>query len=240
MTNIEIKGFIETSFCDWDGYLSSVIFLPGCNFRCPFCQNGELVVEPQSLATIDFEVIQDRLSHKRDWIDGVVITGGEPTIHAGIADLMRAIKELGFKVKLDTNGTRPGVIEDLLSQNLLDYIAMDIKAPLDDRYHVAAGVRVDLDSIRRSVELIREFGNYEFRTTLVPGIIDEEAIDSIAQSIQGSRRYVLQRFVPENSLDKSYRQAVPYSDVFVDRLLQIASRYVSDVSYRGKIGVGLS
>jgi len=185
MTNIKIKGFIETSFCDWDGYLSSVIFLPGCNFRCPFCQNGELVVEPQSLATIDFELIQDRLSHKRDWIDGVVITGGEPTIHAGIADLMRAIKELGFKVKLDTNGTRPGVIEDLLSQNLLDYIAMDIKAPFDDRYHVAAGVRVDLDSIRRSVELIREFGNYEFRTTLVPGIIDEEAVDSIGQSIQG-------------------------------------------------------
>ncbi len=240
MENIEIKGFIETSFCDWDGYLTSVVFLPGCNFRCPFCQNGDLVTHPGDLPTIDFDVLKHSLLKRRDWIDGVVITGGEPTIHGDLAELLRAFKQLGFRVKLDTNGTRPDRLEDLISQGLIDYVAMDIKAPLDERYDLAAGTKVDLSRLRRSIEIVRQLPSYEFRTTLVPGIIDEQAISTIATCLRGAKRYVLQRFVPENSLDNSYRQAIPYSDNFVTRLLEIASNYIGDVSYRGKIGVGLS
>ncbi len=241
MKNIEIKGFIETSFCDWDGYLSSVLFLPGCNLRCPFCQNGDLILAPEKLPTIEFESVERSLISRRNWIDGVVITGGEPTIHAGISGFIRAIKDLGFKVKLDTNGTRPEVLEELISDDLLDYIAMDIKAPLDESYHSAAGREVDLKKLHTSIGIIRGFGsNYEFRTTLVPGIIDELAIERIARAIKGAKRYVLQRFVPENSLDNSYRQAIPFNEIFVTRLLDIAGRHISEVAYRGKIGVGLS
>jgi pyruvate formate lyase activating enzyme len=115
MKTFEIKGFVETSLCDWDGYLSSVIFLPGCNFRCPFCQNGDLILRPGVLPTVGFAPVAGFLKRNLSWIDGVVITGGEPTLKEDLGELAREIKRLGFKVKLDTNGTRPAVVETLLA-----------------------------------------------------------------------------------------------------------------------------
>lgn len=239
--NIEIKGFIDTSLCDWDGYLSSVIFLPACNLRCPYCQNGALIIDPHKIPTIGLDKIIRSLENRRNWIDGVVITGGEPTIHRDLAELAREIKLLGFKVKIDTNGTRPDVIEEIVGNGLVDYIAMDIKAPLDQRYSIAAGKEVDLSLISKSIQIIMNSPlPYEFRTTLVPGIVDGDAIESISSSIRRARKYVLQRFVPDNSLDTSYRERLPFSDDFVHQLLDIARRHVEDVSYRGKSSVGLS
>lgn len=236
--NIEIKGFIDTSLCDWDGYLSSVIFLPDCNLRCPYCQNGVLIIDPHKIPTIGFDKIIRSLENRRNWIDGVVITGGEPTIHRDLAELAREIKLLGFKVKIDTNGTRPDVIEEIVGNGLVDYIAMDIKAPLDQRYSIAAGKEVDLSLISKSIQIIMNSPlPYEFRTTLVPGIVDGDAIESISSSIRRARKYVLQRFVPDNSLDTSYRELLPFSDNFVYQLLDIARRHVEDVSYRGKSSV---
>ena len=241
MSKLEIKGFIETSLCDWDGLISSVIFLPKCNFRCPFCQNGDLILRPESLDSIRLEDIAAYLTAHRDWIDGVVITGGEPTIWAQLEDLAGELKRLGLRVKLDTNGTRPGEIERLIGKELVDFIAMDIKAPLDERYAKASGVKVDLDAIRRSIGLVGAFGDaYEFRTTLVPGLVGEEEVELIARSIQGAARYVLQRFVPENSLDNALRLAVPYGDGLVSRLVETAGKYVRFCFYRGKVGVSLS
>jgi pyruvate formate lyase activating enzyme len=241
MNRPEIKGFVETSFCDWDGKLSSVIFLPGCNLRCPFCQNGPLVDGYAGLPTVGFDRVRDYLTARKDWIDGVVITGGEPTIHRGLPGLIRDFKSLGFGVKLDTNGTNPDMVASLAKEGLIDYIAMDIKTALDERYDRAAGVSADLDAVRRSVALIMS-GTvpYEFRTTLVPGIVGEAEVLSIARSISGARRYVLQRFVPDNSLDNGLRQALPYQDAFIAQLVEIASNYVDDCSYRGKIGAELS
>jgi pyruvate formate lyase activating enzyme len=241
MKKPQIKGFVETSFCDWDGKISSVIFLPGCNLRCPFCQNGDLILRYGDLPTIDFETVAHSLKQHRDWIDGVVITGGEPTLRAGLPDLAGEIKSLGFGIKLDTNGTRPDVIADLTGRGLVDYIAMDLKAPLDERYDRAAGVSVDLELIRRSIAIIISLGDsYEFRTTLVPELIGEDEIRGIAEEIDGARRYILQRFVPQNSLDNSMRRAIPYDDSFVSRLVNLASEHVQTCFYRGKIGVGLS
>jgi pyruvate formate lyase activating enzyme len=221
MSNHDIKGFIETSLCDWDGYVASVIFLPGCNFRCPFCQNGDLILRPGELPTIEMSSVAKYLS--------------------GLGDLAREIKQLGFKVKLDTNGTKPAVIERLLEDRLIDYIAMDVKAPLDDRYRAASGVKVNLADIRRSIGIVSDLGEAsEFRTTLAPGLVGADEIAAIAQVIRGAEKYVLQRFVPENSLDNSMRRAVPYDDSFVADLLEIAGGHVKSCFYRGKLGVGLS
>jgi pyruvate formate lyase activating enzyme len=240
MSDLQIKGFIETSLCDWDGCISSVIFLPGCNFRCPFCQNRDLVLAPEQLPSVPFESIVACLENRRSWIDGVVLTGGEPTIWPGLKDLARALKQLGFGVKLDTNGSRPSAISDLLDGGLVDYVAMDIKAPLDQTYRQAAGTEVDLGSIKRSIEIISAWGSYEFRTTLVPGLVGEDQIESIARAIGGAKRYALQRFVPENSLDKRLRGTIPYDDGFVSRLVEIAGRHVQECFYRGRTGLGLS
>ncbi|MGD9402291.1 MAG: anaerobic ribonucleoside-triphosphate reductase activating protein [bacterium] len=241
MSKPAIKGFVETSFCDWDGEISSVIFLPGCNFRCPFCQNGALVTAPGELPTMDFDLIAAYLKSKSDWIDGVVITGGEPTIWDGLAELAREIKSMGFGIKLDTNGTNPDMVEALMGEGLVDYVAMDIKSALDERYNRAAGASVDLEAIGRSIDILMSAGDScEFRTTLVPGIVGEEEIDSIARSIKGARKYVLQRFVPDNSLDMPLRQALPYQDTFIAQLVERASVYVAECFYRGRTGAGLS
>jgi len=237
----EIKGFVETSLCDWDGMISSVLFLPGCNLRCPFCQNGELLSGYESLPTVDFNTVAGFLKSKSDWIDGVVITGGEPTIWENVGALARQIKQLGFGVKLDTNGTRPETIEKLIAGGLVDYVAMDIKSALDDRYHAAAGRRVDVEAIKRSIRLVMSMGEcYEFRTTLVPGLTGEEEIEAIAGAIQGARKYVLQRFVPDNSLDNALRQTLPFREPFIAQLVERAGNYVGACFYRGRIGAELS
>lgn len=241
MSKPAIKGFVETSFCDWDGKISSVIFLPGCNLRCPFCQNGSLVTGYEDLPTVNLGLIEDYLRAKSDWIDGVVITGGEPTIWPGLPDLAREIRGWGFGIKLDTNGTNPGMLEGLGGEGLVDYVAMDIKSALDERYHRAAGTKVDLEAVRRSIAYILSLGgSYEFRTTLVPGIVGEEEVEEIAGSIEGARKYVLQRFVPDNSLDTPLRQALPYQDAFIAQLVDTAGTYVHECFYRGRTGAGLS
>ncbi len=241
MKGLLIKGFVETSFCDWDGKVASVVFLPGCNLRCPFCQNGDLIENYDKIPSIDPASIISYLDKYRGWIDGVVLTGGEPTLWKGVEQFATLIKQKGFGVKLDTNGTLPDVLRQLINKKLVDYIAMDLKAPLDERYHVACGKRVDLDLIRESVALLRTMGvNYEFRTTLVPGIVGEQEIVEIAREIQGADKYVLQRFVPENSLDNGLRDRVPYDDSFISHLVERAKEYVEICYYRGRTGAGLS
>ena len=137
----EVKGFIDLSLVDWDGKVTAVIFLPHCNLRCPFCYNATLVLDPEEMRTIPFAEIRLYLMHNRNWLDGVVITGGEPTIHNGLPLLCNQIKELGLKVKLDTNGTNYDMLQKLIAKKHVDYVALDIKAPLiPERYFNAAGV----------------------------------------------------------------------------------------------------
>ncbi len=209
---IEIKGFLETSFLDWPGKLCSVIFFPRCNFRCPYCHNHPLVFHPEQFTAIPLEVIFARLRSLRDWIDGVCLTGGEPTLHAGLPLLIREVKRKRFLVKLDTNGSNPQMLEDLIEREAVDFISMDVKAPLDPfRYSRSTGISINLKPILESIEILKK-GNvaYQFRMTVVPGLHQEEDMKTLGNQLRVGRRFVLQNFNPENPMDPSLRSIVPY------------------------------
>ena len=195
---MDIKGFIDVSFVDWDGKLTSVIFLPNCNFRCPFCHNVNLVLNPEKLETIPISYLEDQLEQQKDWIDGICITGGEPTLHKDLPDLCFLLKKKGFQIKLDTNGTNPSMLMELIGRNLIDYVAMDIKAPLTDKkYSKATGVNTKktLKNVKESIKLLIESNmDYEFRTTVVPTLHDKEDIKQICHSLKGCKKYILQKF----------------------------------------------
>ncbi|MCJ7721918.1 anaerobic ribonucleoside-triphosphate reductase activating protein [Candidatus Bathyarchaeota archaeon] len=195
---MDVKGFVDISFVDWDGKISSVIFISCCNFRCPFCHNVNLVLNPEKLDTTPFEYIEDQLKKQKGWTDGVCITGGEPTLQTCLPELCSRIKKMGFLVKLDTNGTNPTLLKELMDKKLVDYIAMDIKAPLTtEKYSKATGVNVEkmLENVKESIRLLLESSmDYEFRTTVVPTIHDLEDIKQICRSLRGCRKYVLQKF----------------------------------------------
>ncbi len=209
---IEIKGFLETSFLDWPGKLCSVIFLPNCNFRCPYCHNHPLVFHPEQYSTIPLEEIFDRTHSLKNWVDGVCLTGGEPTLHADLPSLIREIKRHKFLVKLDTNGSNPQRLEKLIETEEIDFVSMDVKAPLDPfRYSRATGVPINLKPILESIEILKRGRvEYEFRMTVVPGLHNEEDIKSLGGQLRAGRRLVLQNFNPENPLDPSLRNVAPY------------------------------
>ena len=194
----QIKGFVQNSLLDWPGKISSIIFLPGCNFRCPFCHAAHLVVRPNELESIPFESIERFLKERRGWIDGVIISGGEPTISADLPELVDALRNLGFPVKLDTNGSNPEVLQNLVKTGAIRAVSMDVKAPLDERYARLAGVPVDLGAIRRSIDFLLSgaVSDYEFRTTVAQGLLDDDDILNIVRTLQGAKAYVLQNFQP--------------------------------------------
>jgi pyruvate formate lyase activating enzyme len=209
---IEIKGFLETSFLDWRGKLCSVIFLPGCNFRCPYCHNHPLVFHPEQYATFPLEDILARLHSLRNWIDGVCVTGGEPTLHTDLPLLVREIKRHGFLVKLDTNGSNPPMLENLIEGGEIDFVSMDVKAPLGPfSYSRSTGLPVNLRPILESIEILkRRKVEYEFRMTVVPGLHREEDIRTLGNHLRAGQRFILQNFNPENPLDPSLRNIIPY------------------------------
>jgi pyruvate formate lyase activating enzyme len=216
----EIKGFLETSFLDWPGKLCSVIFLPRCNFRCPYCHNHPLVFHPERYPSIPFEDILDRLHSFRDWIDGVCITGGEPTLQVDLPLLIREIKRNGFLVKLDTNGSNPQVVEDLLKAEEIDFVSMDVKAPLDPfSYRRSIGLSMDLDLILRSIEILKKGKvEYQFRMTVVPGLHREEDIKTLGDQLRVGQKFVLQNFNPENPLDPSLKEILPYDQKILTKM----------------------
>jgi pyruvate formate lyase activating enzyme len=193
-----IKGFLETSFLDWQGAISAVVFLPGCNFSCPYCHNHTLATDPDSLMTFPLEDVLGRLKPFVGWIDGVVVSGGEPTLHPGLPELLAEFKQAGFGVKLDTNGYRPQVLAGLLERRLVDLVAMDVKAPLEEpAYARAAGRPVDVGRVRASLELLRG-GRvpYELRTTLWPGWHGQAELQTMAGQLAGAQAWTLQAVDP--------------------------------------------
>jgi pyruvate formate lyase activating enzyme len=231
---MEIKGFIETSLIDWDGKMVSVIFLPGCNFRCPFCHNHQLWKEPQKLETIPWQRLDEFFKSKRGWIDGVVITGGEPTIHGDLPLLLLALKDLGLEIKIDTNGANPELLSYLMDKKLTDYVAMDLKAPLDETYSQATGIEADLAAVRRSIAMLLEGGvPYEFRTTVVPVYHSLQNIKQMGKSIKGARKWVLQQFVPGNSEQAMLKKIWPYSEEYMVKLHQEGVKWVENCILRG-------
>lgn len=214
-TDFGIKGFLETSFLDWPGRLAAVVFLGGCNFRCPFCHNAELVIEPHRLASIPLATVLGRLRALRGWVGGIVVSGGEPTLSPRLTELLGRIRAQGFDVKLDTNGSCPEVLAKLIARRLVQAIDMDLKAPLEPaRYAALAGVPVRLELIRASIDLVRLSGlPHRFRTTYVPGLLDPAAIGRLRASTPPGSPHHLQGFDPRRVLDPALRcVAAPDSD----------------------------
>ena len=230
---MQIRGWVRTSLIDYPGKIATVLFTGGCNFRCPYCQNSELVLHPESLPEIDPAEIFQLVTRRWGLIDGVVITGGEPTLQKGLEGSLRKVKELGLAIKLNTNGYRPQVLRELLERGLLDYVAMDIKTSLA-KYHLAAGVPVDVRRIEESVSLILSLGvDHEFRTTVVPGIVAPEDLEEMAKLICGAGRYILQQFRPQETLEPHFREIVPYPAQTLLEMAQAAERWIEEVEARG-------
>jgi len=215
-----IAGFQKSSLIDYPAELSAVIFTQGCIFRCVYCHNPELVDPKLFQEPITKEEIFDFLHKRKKQLDGVVITGGEPTIHSDLPEFIRKIKEMGYKVKLDTNGSNPEMIELLIKEKLIDYIAMDIKAPLK-KYPKITKVKIDTDKIKKSIKLIMDSNlKYEFRTTIVKSLLSFDDILEIAKSIKGADLYVLQKFLASKTLDKKMMKEKTYEDEEFEELRQ--------------------
>mgnify|MGYP000850966105 CR=1 FL=1 len=233
---MKIIGFIKTSLLDWDGHVVASVYLPGCNFRCPFCHNRDVVLDPDSYDEVPWEEVESFIRENNDFLDGVVVTGGEPTIHADLPDLIRRIKALGVKVKLDTNGSNPRMLKDLIDAGLVDYVAMDIKAPLNEKYDDLAGIPAPLDDIKRSIEILETSSvDHEYRTTLAPILLKAADIEAIAAYIGGAKKYALQQFRPQHTLDPHMENANPMPKAQVKAIAENAKQYVRTVVLRGDV-----
>lgn len=193
-----IGGIQKTTLIDYPDKVAATIFTIGCNFRCSFCHNPDIV---KGLSTvIPEESIIDFFKKRKKLLDAVCITGGEPTVQVDLVDFIRRLKDLGLLVKLDTNGTNPSLLKRLIKEKLVDYIAMDIKAPWD-KYKKVVIKDINVEKIKESVKIIRESGlDYEFRSTVLPALHSKEDIIAMARQIKGSKKYFLQQFKPAKEL----------------------------------------
>lgn len=230
-----IKGFLPTSLIEWEGKLSCALFLPGCNFRCPFCHAGDLVLRSAQIQDVPLADVLRHVRANQGWIDGAVISGGEATIHPGLEWLIRLLREHVGGIKLDTNGSHPEAIERLIADGLVNCVAMDVKAPLGAAYNAAAGVEVDPSAVRRSIALLRSSGiEHEFRTTVVPGLHTARDIVEIARLLGPEETLVLQQFAPLNCLDPAYLTRRPYSREQLREMAAAAGEFVARCRIRGE------
>ena len=230
----QIKGLQENTLIDWDGRLAAIVFLAGCNFRCPYCHSRHLVLAPDVLESIPLEQIDEMIKRDSGWLDGVVISGGEPTLQKELPDLIEHFRSLGVGVKLNTNGSRPDVIAQLLDGDMLEMIGMDVKASLDERYERNAGVPVDLDAIEESIErIISSDISYEFCTTVCPALMSEDDVIETALTLRGAKRWVLQTFSPLNCIDQSLLNLPAYDIETMRSLAQRSRKYVQHCFVRG-------
>jgi len=202
---VRIGGYEPCSFCDYEGKLAAVVFTQGCNFRCPFCHNGALM-PLRGASSINVDEVLSRLSERCGKLDAVVITGGEPTLHADLADFIREVRALGFLIKLDTNGSRPETLAALIGDGLLDYIAMDVKAPWS-KYAQLAGLPAPIENLQRSMHLIAASGlAHEFRTTVVAPMLSADDLREIEAIIPAGSRWKQQVFRAEKAYSAVLRE----------------------------------
>jgi pyruvate formate lyase activating enzyme len=214
-----IGGLQKTTLIDYPGKVACTVFLVGCNFRCPFCYAIDLVLPERIEKTtkISEKEFFSFLSERKGLLEGVVICGGEPTLNANLVEFITEIKALGFLVKLDTNGSNPVMLRELIAGGLIDYVAMDIKT-CKEKYTSAVGVDVDISKIQESIDMLKEGKvDYEFRTTVVPDFHSKEDIVALAKWIGPAKRYYLQNFMQANTIDPSFSNKKPYpKEWFID------------------------
>lgn len=228
---MQIHGFNKTTLLDFPGHLASTVFTGGCNMRCPYCQNADLVLNPMSQPLISEEVVFDHIKKRKGIIEGVCITGGEPTLQKDLEDFIKRLKELGVMVKLDSNGYRPEVLKRLMENGLLDYVAMDIKSSLDE-YHIVSGVNLDTSLIKESIDLLKNGPiDYEFRTTVVKELHSKETFEKIGELLSGAKQYFLQGYIDsERVIDRRFSS---YTKEELEGFVTILKKTIKNVSIRG-------
>ena len=229
---MNIGGFQKTSLLDYPEKLSAIIWTIGCNYHCPFCYNVSLV--NQSVTPIDEQEILSFLKQRTKQLEGVVITGGEPLLQKDIVTFTKKIKDMGFLVKMDTNGSQPAVLSELLDKHLVDYVAMDVKAP-QEKYPELTGIITDIIAVQQSIDLLMNSEvDYEFRTTIIPEFLTKEDIVSIAQWIEGAKTYCLQQFKQDTPLLlTSMNRKTPFSKKDLLDIVEDIKPYVQFVVLRG-------
>jgi pyruvate formate lyase activating enzyme len=224
---MEIGGLEKSTLIDYPGQVAATVFLIGCNFRCPFCYSAELVL-PEKIKLqprLSEEDFFEFLKKRKGLLEGVVICGGEPTINKDLPDFIKKIKDLGYLVKLDTNGSNPAMLKGLIAESLVDYVAMDVNAPRD-KYKMATGGKAEVKDIEESVKLLKEGKvDYEFRTTVVPTVHSKEDIINIAKWIGPAKKYYLQNFRAEKTIDPKFEKVKPYSEDFLREIQKEISPY---------------
>ena len=229
---MKIAHLQKTSLIEYPGKISAVVFTQGCNLRCPYCHNPELVEPGLFSKPVDENEVFTFLEKRKGKLDGIVITGGEPALQKGLLDFMQQVKDLGFLIKFDTNGTFTDVLEDVIERQLADYIAMDIKGPAG-KYSEIAGTQVNMDSIFKSVRLIMDSGiDYEFRTTWATEQLSAEDIIKIAMMIKGAKRFALQRFNPSKHLNPAMLNSHPPLEDIIRKAADAARELVRECIVR--------
>ncbi len=227
-----IAGLQNLSLVDFPGHLAAIVFVQGCNFRCGYCHNPNLVTFNKRF---DFpqEKVFDHILRRNKIIEGVVITGGDPAVHPDLPEFIKCVKNTGLKVKLDTNGSNPEQLENLLRARLLDYIAIDIKTSFS-KYSLVTDQNDVVESVKKSIYItMLSTVPYEFRTTCVPGIVDEEDFRLVGETVKGAKKYCLQQFRSVNTCDKSFLEVKPYDMETLLRFREILGNFVENVEIRG-------
>lgn len=223
---MEIAGFIVNSFVDYPGNIASVVFTPGCNMNCWYCHNRDIISETKG--GYDQDLILAEIERRKGFIDGVVITGGEPTLQKDLLAFAEKVKNLGLKVKLDTNGTNCAVIRKMVKEKLVDYIAMDIKAPFE-KYNKVTIIK-DIDEIKKSVQYIMQSGvDYEFRTTFAPNLTAEDILE-ICKNIAGAKNFALQGYRAPHYIDE--KKAPPHKNSLFEEVKKSAQGMVENFIIR--------
>jgi len=239
-----IGGLEKLTLLDYPDHLAAIIFTQGCNFRCHFCYNPMLVLphtgkdeknkKEKGFSPLSTEDLFLFLKERFGRLEGVVITGGEPTLHPDLPSFIKKIKDMGYLVKLDTNGTNPEMVTELIKEKLIDYIAMDLKAPLE-KYEETVNVKLDYNNIKKSVKIISQSGlPYEFRTTVVPGLLVKEDFQEMGKLIKGTAKWYLQNFKSDTDLvDENYKKQKGYTAKEMAEFAAIGREYVDLCEVRG-------
>lgn len=228
-----IGGVQKTSLLDYPDKISAIVFTQGCNFRCGYCHNPVLLQKNSEKDIYNVDVFFEFLEKRKGKLDGVVITGGEPTLQKDLKTFIKKIKEMDYLVKLDTNGTNPNVIEELINENLIDYIAMDIKAPLD-KYSTITNSDVNTEKIQRSIKLILNSNiDYEFRTTILSSQLTINDFEKIAKMLKGAKKYYLQKFNSKNPIyDETLSNEQTFTDTQFKKVIEILKYTIPFVEIR--------
>ncbi|TDX52468.1 anaerobic ribonucleoside-triphosphate reductase activating protein [Orenia marismortui] len=229
---MKIAGVQRTSLIDYPEHIATIVFTQGCNYRCPYCHNSSLIpCSKENKNFIPLEEFWSFIDSRKNLIDGVSITGGEPTLQADLINFIKEVKAKGLKVKLDTNGSNPSILKRLIKENLIDYIAMDIKSSLDNYSEITGDC--DIGKIKESINLIKNSAiDYEFRTTVVPTLHTEKDFESIGKVITGAKQYYIQNFRPVNTLDQEFLEIKGFPDTKLEEFRNIIMKYVKEVFIR--------